>query len=156
MQRDSNPYPHFRQMKFFLYKLAVCFLHFARLLVTTLSLELRNISPQWGILSAQNYKVPACDDLSSSNHVIVVTVCFAATDIYSSFTILTPHQYSLRFISILTDTLSVTHKYFTITTCPGVPTTLYPHYCRHDSTQDCGSGELRYPDPLINSQTLCL
>ena len=122
MQRDSNPYPHFSQMKFFLYKLAVCFLHFARLLVTTLSLELRNISPQWGILSAQN-----------------------------SFTILTPHRYSLRFIRILTDTLSVTHKYFTITTCPGVPTTLYPHYCRHDSTQDCGSGKIRTCDQRINS-----
>lgn len=127
------------------------FLHFARLLVTTLSLELRNISPQWGILSAQNYKVPACDDLSSSNHVNVVTVCFAATDIYSSFTILTPHRYSLRFIRILTDTLSVTHKYFTITTCLGVPTTLYPHYCRHDSTQDCGSGKIRTCDQRINS-----
>ena len=87
--------------------------------------------------TALNFSVNAYGDLSSSKHVIVVTVCFAATDIYSSFTIFTPHRYSLRFIRILTVTLSVTHKYSTITTCLGVPTTLYPHYCRHASTQDC-------------------
>lgn len=90
--------------------------------------------------TALNFSVNAYGDLSSSKHVNVVTVCFAATDVYFSFTILTPHRYSLRFIRILTDTLSVTHKYFTIITCLGVPTTLYPHYCRHASTQDCSHG----------------
>ena len=99
--------------------------------------------------AALNFSVNAYGDLSSSKHVIVVTVCFAATDIYSSFTIFTPHRYSLRFIRILTVTLSVTHKYSTIITCLGVPTTLYPHYCRHASTQDCGSGKIRTCDQRI-------
>lgn len=68
-----------------------------------------------------------------------------------------PRWYSHRFIRILTVTLSVTHiNVLTITTCLGVPTTLYPHYCRHASTQDCGSGELRYPDPRLNRPLLCL
>ena len=101
--------------------------------------------------TALNFSVNAYGDLSSSKHVIVVTVCFAATNIYSSFTIFTPHRYSLRFIRILTVTLSVTHKYSTIITCLGVPTTLYPHYCRHASTQDRGSGRTRTCDPKINS-----
>ena len=148
MQQDSNLHPHFSQMKFFYLKFAVCFLIFARLFVTTPSLELGNLSPLRRGLP-QNLSVPAYGDLSSSKHVIVVTVCFAATDIYSSFTIFTPHRYSLRFIRILTVTLSVTHKYSTITTCLGVPTTLYPHYCRHASTQDCGSGKIRTCDQRI-------
>ena len=55
-----------------------------------------------------------------------------------------PRWYSHRFIRILTVTLSVTHiNVLTITTCLGVPTTLYPHYCRHASTQDCGSRRIR-------------
>lgn len=101
--------------------------------------------------TALNFSVNAYGDLSSSKHVNVVTVCFAATDVYFSFTIFTPHRYSLRFIRILTDTLSVTHKYFTITTCLGVPTTLYPHYCRHASTQDCSHGRAWTYDPLIRT-----
>lgn len=63
-----------------------------------------------------------------------------------------PCWYSHRFIRILTVTLSVTHiNVLTITTCLGVPTTLYPHYCRHAPTQDCGSGRTRTCDPKINS-----
>ena len=61
-----------------------------------------------------------------------------------------PRWYSHRFIRILTVTLSVTHiNVLTITTCLGVPTTLYPHYCRHAPTQDCGSRRIRTFDQRI-------
>lgn len=151
MQRDSNPHLSCTRRRK-LSKICCKFPYFSYVLfVTTPSLELGNLpstydgvclrfTPRWWWIE----QLEACLWRLSLFSLLLIFFLVSRH--------LFPRWYSHRFIRILTVTLSVTHiNVLTITTCLGVPTTLYPHYCRHASTQDCGSGRTRTCDPKINS-----
>ena len=97
------------------------------LFVTTPSLELGNLpstydgvclrfTPRWWWIE----QLEACQWRLSLFSLLLI--------FFLNLRHLFPRWYSHRFIRILTVTLSVTHiNVLTITTCLGVPTTLYPH-----------------------------
>ena len=149
-QQDSNPHLSF-YLKKNCRKNCCKFPYFSYVLfVTTPSLELGNLpstydgvclgfSPRWWWFE----QLEACQWRLSLFSLLLIFFLVSRH--------LFPRWYSHRFIRILTVTLSVTHiNVLTITTCLGVPTTLYPHYCRHASTQDCGGGRTRTCDPKTN------